>query len=101
VLRDLMATLKEDAADGEKLEAGDGIRPLGLPAFEKLINDLGGLVDSAHPESAMLALETTAAAFGCLLDIYAAPNPENPQGMCDDKVLFRKHFAGIIEGGAR
>jgi|GEM_PF-4047635 len=108
IIADLLATLnlkpeqKEAANTDEEARAGDGIRPQGLEHFKELIKDLGDVVRKAHPDSAMLGLETVAAAFGCLLDVYAAPNPSNPAGMCDDNAAFRKFFAEIIEqGGAR
>lgn len=69
--------------------------------FSDLVLELGGLVCRANPKSARSGLEILTAAFGCLLDIYADPNPENPAGMCDDKAAFRKFFAQILEGGAR
>jgi hypothetical protein len=96
---------QKEAVTDEEAHAGDGTRPRGHGTkehFEALVKDLGELVCKAHPDSALSGLETTAAAFGCLLDVYAAPNPENPAGMCDDKVAFREHFAQILtEGGAR
>jgi len=88
----------KEAATGERLAAGDAIRPL---EFTEVIVQLGGIVHKAHPTSALTGLKITAAAFGALLDIYAAPNSENPAGMCDDLAAFRRLFAQIIEGGAR
>jgi len=88
----------KEAATDETLAAGDAIRPL---EFTEVIVQLGGIVHKAHPTSALTGLKITAAAFGALLDIYAAPNSENPAGMCDDLAAFRRLFAQIIEGGAR
>jgi hypothetical protein len=64
--------------------------------FKKLVLKLGAIVSEADPESAMKGLTIVAGAFGCLLDIYAKPNPENPQGMSNDPRAFRRHFADII-----
>jgi len=96
----------KEAATGERLAAGDAIRPLEFAdvvsgaQFTELIGQLAEVVRKAHPTSALIALKVTACAFGALLDIYAAPNAENPEGMCDDLDAFRNVFAQIIAGGA-
>lgn len=96
---DLHPREKEAVANGEA-RVGDGIA---FEDFEKLIKDLGDLVRKAHPDSARVGLEVVTAAFGCLLDIYAWPNPENPLGMCDDRDAFRQYFAQMLSsrGGTR
>jgi len=96
----------KEAATDETLAAGDAIRPLEFSdvvsgaQFTELIGALSEVVRKAHPTSALIALKVTACAFGVLLDIYAAPNAENPEGMCDDLDAFRNVFAQIIAGGA-
>jgi len=45
-------------------------------------------------------LEVVSAAFAAVLDTYAKPNANNPQGMSDDPAAFRRYFAKIIAGGA-
>jgi hypothetical protein len=104
VIAELIGTLphpnaKEAAADGEKLEAGDGIRPRELTRFGEVVLDLGSVVRKADPESALAGLEMTAKAFVCLLELYAGPNPESAAGVCEDKAAFRAHFAQIISNG--
>ena len=101
--RDPAGSVDEDlsakkAATDETLAADDAIRPL---EFTEVIVQLDKIVHKAHPTSALTGLKITAAAFGALLDIYAAPNSENPAGMCDDLDAFRRLFAQIIAGGAR
>ncbi len=66
--------------------------------FNGVIKKLGDVMNDISGTSALDGLTTLAVAYAALLDIYAAPNPNNPQGMCDDKVAFRKHFASIIVG---
>jgi hypothetical protein len=63
----------------------------------KLLLDLNKLVLVAGGDlCALLGLEVVTRAFAALLDIYAAPNAENPQGMCDDRLAFRRHFADLL-----
>lgn len=51
--------------------------------------------------SVMQGLECVCAAFGFLLDVYAKPNDENSEGMCDDPAAFRAVFADmLVRGGA-
>ena len=60
---------------------------------------LGKIVSDASKDSALEGLTRTAQIFSLLLDIYARPNAENPDGMCDDPAAFRRHFAEIIATG--
>jgi hypothetical protein len=64
--------------------------------FEEAMGDLNELVEKYGAESAMYGLTTVATVFAALLDVYAMPNPDNPQGMCEDKAAFRAHFARIL-----
>lgn len=73
-------------------------KPISKEQFTELVKDLGDLLYKLPGESSLDGLTTLAVAYAALLDIYAAPNPNNPKGMCDDKVAFRKYFASIIIG---
>jgi hypothetical protein len=64
--------------------------------FRELVVKVGELVTLADDHSALHGLELVACAFAAVLDIYAAPNLENPRGMCDDKAAFRRIFADLI-----
>ncbi len=57
---------------------------------------LGRHVQMAGGDSALHGLEVVTAAFALVLDTYANPNPENPEGMCDDPAAFRQYFADIL-----
>jgi hypothetical protein len=81
------------------VQKGEGLT-IKLKQFQGVIRKLNDVVEKASPDSALEGLRTVAAAFGCLLDVYASPNPNNPDGMCDDKVAFRKMFAEIIVNGS-
>jgi hypothetical protein len=77
------------------------VKKMSKKRFERVIENLNTIVRSAASadESALAGLTAVAAAFGALLDVYAAPNPDNAEGMCDDKAAFRKYFADIIVSG--
>jgi hypothetical protein len=62
----------------------------------KIIADLNAIVAKHGHGSALRGLTITASCFAALLDIYAQPNEENPEGMCDDPAAFRRHFAEVI-----
>lgn len=64
--------------------------------FLKICKEVAKTVRLADKESAISGLTLTAMAFAAVLDNYAAPNEENPQGMCDDSAEFRQYFADII-----
>lgn len=64
--------------------------------LKKHIVSLNKLVEKAGRGSCLRGLDVTAAAFAALLDIYAGPNPGNPEGMCDDRAAFRKMYATFI-----
>jgi hypothetical protein len=57
------------------------------------IVELNRIVTAHSQGSAARGLEILTAAFAALLDCYALPNEQNPEGMCSDPVAFRKHFA--------
>lgn len=60
---------------------------------------LGKVAEKVSGGSALHSLEVVSFAFAALLDVYAKPNANNPQGMCDDPRAFRRHFAEIIARG--
>ena len=62
----------------------------------KIIADLNAIVEANSHGSALHGLTVTASCFAALLDVYAQPNEENTQGMCDDPQAFRRHFADLI-----
>lgn len=57
------------------------------------------IVERESPTSAYEGLVLAAHAFAGLLDVYAQPNAENSEGMCDDPRELRKHFAEMIANG--
>ncbi len=76
--------------------------------FESACREIGLLVTTYGDGSAVDGLSVVAHAFGVILDVYAKPNADNPEGMCDDPVAFRAYFAGMIanpglgtEGGTK
>jgi hypothetical protein len=62
----------------------------------KIIADLNAIVEACSHGSALRGLTVTASCFAALLDVYAQPNEQNPEGMCDDLQAFRHHFANVI-----
>jgi len=60
------------------------------------VKDLNTLVARAGKGSVLDGLTVLAIALAVLLDRYALPNPENPEGMCYDPVAFRRDFAGVM-----
>jgi len=62
----------------------------------KIIAEINAIVEANSHGSALRGLTVTASCFAALLDVYAQPNEENPQGMCDDPHAFRQHFAELI-----
>jgi hypothetical protein len=64
-----------------------------------MIDELNCLVRrwAAPGGSALEGLQAVAITFACLLEIYAKPNPENPEGMCDSIADFKAHFAALIQ----
>jgi hypothetical protein len=69
--------------------------------FAKFVADLNELAMRHAAGSALQGLTVLAGGFAVLLDMYAAPNPENPEGMCDDWFKFRNHFAEIMLAAPR
>lgn len=75
---------------------------LGVPrgaeaqALREICLSLGALVRRAGDSSALKGLTVVATAFSLVLQTYALPNAENPEGMCDSPDLFRRHFAEIV-----
>lgn len=67
--------------------------------LKQTIIELNRVVGKHCKGSAMRGLDITAAAFACVLDIYSHPNEENPEGMCDDPIAFRKIYAEFIVNG--
>jgi hypothetical protein len=67
--------------------------------LKQAIIELNRVVAKHCKGSALRGLDITAAAFACVLDIYSHPNEENPEGMCDDPIAFRKIFAEFIVTG--
>lgn len=58
------------------------------------LNEIASQID---PESALDGLTKMTIAFGMLLDAYACPNADNPQGMAGgDELRFRLHFCKIL-----
>lgn len=64
--------------------------------MERCIKEIGKVVEKHSMGSALRGLDVTAAGFAGLCDIYAQPNADNPEGMCDDPIAFRKRFADFI-----
>ena len=64
--------------------------------FKKCIREVNIVVGKHARGSTLRGLDITAAAFACLLDFYANPNPVNPLGMCDDPRAFRRMYAEFI-----
>ena len=64
--------------------------------MESAILQLNKIAMRESKKSALRGLTVVTCALAGLLDIYAQPNDENDQGMCDDPVAFRKHFAEIL-----
>ena len=64
--------------------------------LQRSILQINEIVERESPASALHGLILAAHAFAGLLDVYAQPNEDNPQGMCDDPAAFRTHFAEII-----
>jgi hypothetical protein len=64
--------------------------------LKTVITVLNSLVNKYGEGSSEHGLNVVATAFRALLDIYSAPNPNNPQGMCDDAVAFRRHYAEMV-----
>ena len=67
--------------------------------LKQAIIELNRVVIKHCKGSALRGLDVTSAAFACVLDIYSHPNEENPEGMCDDPIAFRKIFADFIVSG--
>jgi hypothetical protein len=67
--------------------------------LERVVVGLNALVEVFGKEGALRGLQAVAVGFGILLDTYARPNPNNPEGMCDSAADFRKYFAEILEKG--
>lgn len=68
--------------------------------FKEAVVEMNNLVGKYSREgSALAGLTCIAMAFGAVCDIYAMPNPENPEGMCDSKEDFRAYFADILAIG--
>lgn len=66
---------------------------------DRLLKDLNEIVRQADSKSALRGLEICARLFAVLIHVYAAPNPENSEGMCDDPAALRKYIAQIILDG--
>lgn len=64
--------------------------------LEIVVNKLHATIYEIDTESALEGLTLLTLAFGVILDIYAMPNENNPEGMCDSKEDFRKYFANIL-----
>jgi len=77
------------------------MRQLSEVELKYFINKLNDLVLIAGQDSTIDGLSILTYAFAALLDIYALPNPGNPQGMCDDPIAFRKIFSDILFTGNR
>lgn len=80
-----------------------GIHPDAMPLPEnpeerlpRTAIELNRILTQMSPESTLQGLEILAVAFTMLLDIYAAPNEGNMQGMADDPVEFRKYFCDLM-----
>ena len=68
--------------------------------LKQAIVEVGRIVAKhSKGNSALRGLGVTSAAFACVLDLYSHPNEENPEGMCDDPIAFRKIFADFIVTG--
>ena len=67
-----------------------------IKEFKKICKGVARVVRLADTESAASGLTLTALAFAAVLDNYAAPNEENPEGMCDDPQELRQYFADIL-----
>lgn len=66
--------------------------------FQRIVSDLNRTIETASPDSAAFGFEVLAGACAALLDIYAMPNENNTQGMCDDPHDFRDWFCSRIMG---
>jgi len=62
----------------------------------ELAEELNELINKVNPKSVLDSLQKITISFGLLLDIYAMPNPNNPQGMCESKEDFRIYFAQLL-----
>jgi len=60
------------------------------------VKSLAQIMEHVDPDSSLNGLTVIAMGFSSLLQIYALPNANNPEGMCDDPVAFRRHFAEIV-----
>jgi hypothetical protein len=72
---------------------------ISIDQFKQVVADVGRIVDAVDPDSALYSLEVVATAFSALLQIYALPNANSPEGMCDDPETFRRYFAEIVATG--
>jgi hypothetical protein len=69
--------------------------------LKALVVQLNEIVAATGQDSAMDGLLVVSYAFAALLDAYALPNANNPDGMCDDPNAFRKVFADLIAAGSK
>jgi hypothetical protein len=71
-------------------------KPITQAQAAKIIADINAIVEKHARGSTLRGLTITASCFAALLDVYAQPNENNPEGMCDDPAAFRQHFVEII-----
>jgi hypothetical protein len=64
--------------------------------LKRCILELNNVVGKHSKGSVLRGLDVLSAAFAGMLDMYAQPNEENPEGMCDDHVAFRHIYADAI-----
>jgi hypothetical protein len=70
--------------------------PINKKELEAFVLDLNELMGSVSRGSTYRGLTMIAGGFAMLLETYAKPNAENPEGMCDDVPAFRRHFADVV-----
>lgn len=62
-----------------------------VPEIDAIIGTLNGIVEKV-PDSTLAGLTLLATCTAGMLDIYAQPNDNNPEGMADDPMDLRKWF---------
>jgi len=66
------------------------------PEVEAAMQKLFKMVEDAAGNSAFEGIRFLCICFAGMLDVYAQPNPNNPQGMVDDPAQLRAIAAQII-----
>lgn len=64
--------------------------------LKRCILELNNVVGKHSKGSVLRGLNVLSAAFAGMLDMYSQPNAENPEGMCDDYIAFRRIYADAM-----